>query len=173
MKRKILWMGIAGLVLVIGSTAVQARGHRGRQHHFAGPRFEQLDLTQIQKDQMKSLRSENQKQMIQLRADMQLAHVELGELMHEKNPNQKQVGKAVAKVNSARGKMTASRVHQKLAVNKILTDEQLQKLEEMPRGRRGGGRHFQGRSGPGMRGPQGRGMGGWSGPPPVDGDSRS
>jgi Spy/CpxP family protein refolding chaperone len=131
-----------------------------------------LDLTQEQKDQLKSLRTANQKKMIQLRADAQIAGVELRELMHEKDPNKRQVDAAVAKVNSARGKMMSSRVHQKLAVNKILTDEQLQKLEEMP-GRRGGReRHFRNHPGPKRMGPQGRGMGGQPAPFSKGSDSR-
>lgn len=163
MKRKAMWMGIAVLVLTLGYTAVQARGHRGRQHHNAGPRFEALDLTQEQKDQMRSLRTKNRKAMIELKAKAELAQVELHELMRERNPSEKKVEQAVAKINAARGKMMERQVKQKLAMKKVLTDEQLQKLEEMPKGRRGGGeggRYFRGqrRGHPG----QGQGMGmGW------------
>jgi len=153
MKSRMKWIGIVGLILVIaGVTAVQARGHRRGHHHFAGPRFEALDLTQEQKDELKSLRSEGQKKMIQLRADAKLAHVELRELMQQKNPNQRAVTKAVEKVNDTRSKITMNRVQQKLSMNKILTEEQLQKLEEMPKRRRGhrGKRGFHGRGGHGM-----------------------
>jgi len=172
MKRRTIWMGIAGLILALGVTAVHARGHRGRQHHFAGPRFEELDLTQEQKDQLKSLRTESQKKMIQLKADMQIAHVELKALLIQKNPNQGSVDKVVSKLSSAQAKMTENRVRQKLAVNKILTGEQLQKLEEMPKGRRYRGRHFRGRRGPDQMRHQGMGMAGRSALPPSESESR-
>ena len=148
MKRKYMWMGIFGLTLAIGFSAVHARGHRGGNRHFAGPRFEELDLTQVQKDKLKSMRTDNQKKMIQLRADMQVAHVELRELLSQKSPNLKSVDQVVAKMTLALSKIIVSRVQQKLAVNKILTDEQLQKLEEMPKGHRRGGRRGH-RGGPG------------------------
>jgi Spy/CpxP family protein refolding chaperone len=148
MKRRYMWMGIAGLILAIGVTAVHARGHRGRNYHFAGPRFEEFDLTETQKDQLKSLRTDAHKKMIQLRADAQLAHVELKELIHQKNPSQKFVDQAVDKVTAAQASMMKNRVQQKLSMNKILTDEKLQKLEEMPRGHRRGGRRGH-RGGPG------------------------
>jgi Spy/CpxP family protein refolding chaperone len=172
MKRKTIWMGIAGLVLALGITAVHARGHRGGKHHFAGPRFEELDLTQEQKDQLKSLRTETQKKMIQLKADMQIAHVELKELLIQKNPNQDTVDKVVSRLSSAQAKMTESRVRQKLAVNKILTEEQFQKLEEMPKGRRDRGRHFRGRRGPGEMRHRGMGLGSGSAPTPSESESR-
>ena len=169
MKRKYMWMGIAGLILALGVSAVHARGHRGRQHHFAGPRFEKLDLTQEQKAQLKTLRSENAKKMVQIKADMEMAHIELRELMDQKDPNQRQVDKAVEKVNAAMSKMTERRVRQKLALNKILTEEQFQKLEEMPRGRRG--QEPRGRRGHGPR--MGRGMGGGAAPGALSQESGS
>ena len=156
MRRKYMWMGIAGLVLVLGISVVHAQGRRGRRHQPAGPRFEALDLSQEQKDQLKSLRSDGQKEMIQLRADMQVAKIELRELLGQKNPSQSKVDKTVASVTATQTKMTANRVQHKLAMNKILTEEQLKKLEKMPKGRKGGNRRqFRGRRGgpaKGMRG---------------------
>ena len=149
MRRIFLWMGIAGLILALGISAVHARGHRGRRHHNAGPRFEALELTQEQKDQLKSVRLDGKKKMIQYRADMQLARIELKELLIQKSPNQGQVDKVVAKITSTQAKITESRVRQKLGMKKILTEEQLKKIEEMTKDRRGGG-HFRNRRGPGM-----------------------
>ena len=159
MKRKYMWMGIAGLILALDVSAVHARGNRGRNHHFAGPRFEALDLTQDQKDQIRSLRTDTEKKMIQLRADAEVARLELRELLHEKNPIQKSANQAVDKVAAAQSKVMKNRIQQKLFLNKILTDEQLQKLEKMTKGQRRGGRD-------GRRGHRGgRGMG-WGGDGP-------
>ena len=108
----------------------------------------------MQKNQLKSARTESHKKMIQLKADVQLAHVELKELLSQKNPNQKSVERAVTKVSAAQSKMMTNRVQQKLALNKILTQEQFDKLEAMPKGRRGGHRGFRG-----GRGGRGKGMG--------------
>jgi Spy/CpxP family protein refolding chaperone len=152
MRRRYLWIGAVVVVLALGASVVHARGHRGGNHHFAGPRFEELDLTQMQKNQLKSARTESHKKMIQLKADIQLAHVELKELLSQKNPNQKSVERAVTKVSAAQSKMMTNRVQQKLALNKILTQEQFDKLEAMPKGPRGGHRGFRGRRG----GPPGR-----------------
>ena len=170
MKRKYWWMGIGALVLALAATAVYAKGHRGKHHHIAGPRFEALDLTQEQKHQLKSLRTENRKKMIKLKADMQLAHVELRELMSEKAPNQGKVDRTVEKMNAAHAEMTKIRVMAKLSLNKILTDEQRQKLKEMPKRRHRGGRHFRGH----RRGGFGRGMGMGEVPAPTqEGDGGS
>jgi hypothetical protein len=62
----------------------------------------------------------------------------------------------VDKVAAAQAKVMKNRIQQKLFTNKILTDEQLQKLEEMPKGQRRGGRD--GRRG--HRGGRGMGRGG-------------
>ena len=83
-----------------------------------------------------------------------MAHVELKELLSQKNPNQKSVERAVTKVSAAQSKMMTNRVQQKLALNKILTQEQFDKLEAMRKGRRGGHRGFRG-----GRGGRGKGMG--------------
>jgi Spy/CpxP family protein refolding chaperone len=146
MRRRYLWMGAVVVVLALGASVVHARGHRGGNHHFAGPRFEELDLTQVQKDQLKSTRTESHKKMIQLKANVELAHVEMRELLSQKSPNQKSVDRAVAKVSAAQSKMMTNRVQQKLILNKILTQEEFEKLEAMPKGRRGG-QGFRGRRG--------------------------
>lgn len=166
MKRRYLWIGGAVLAVALVATAVQAKGHRGRQHH-GGHRFEALDLSQAQKDQMRKLMTENRKQMIQLRADTQVARLELAELLRQKSPDTKAVDRAIEKVNAANAKVTESRARQKLSINRILTDEQLQKLEDMPKRRRGHGPMHNRRGGRGDRRGHGMGMG-WAPTPDAE-----
>ena len=149
MRSKYLWMGIVGIILALGISEVHASGHQGRRHHNTGPRFEALELTQEQKDQLKSVRLDGKKKMIQYRADMQLARIELKELLIQKSPNQGQVDKVVAKITAAQAKITESRVRQKLGMKEILTEEQLKKIKEMTKDRRARG-HFRNRRGPGI-----------------------
>ena len=170
MKRKYMWMGIASLILALGATAAYAKGHNGKMRGFQGYQLEALELTQDQKDRLKFIRTENQKRMIQLRADAQIGRVELRELMSQKSPSEIKVDKVLEKVNETRARITENRVKMKLSINKVLTDEQLQKLQEMPKRRRGGRSHFRERrglhGGPGGPG-WGRGFRGRSPEAPV------
>ena len=159
MKRKYMWMGIASLILALGATAAYAKGHNGKMRGFQGYQLEALELTQDQKDRLKFIRTENQKRMIQLRADAQIGRVELRELMSQKSPSEIKVDKVLEKVNETRARITENRVKMKLSINKVLTDEQLQKLQEMPKRRRGGRSHFRERRG--LHGGLGDPVGGW------------
>lgn len=133
------------------------------QGQMKGRMFQALNLTPEQKSKMETLRSAQMKEMAQLRADAQIAQIDLRDLLRQDNPSDSDVKAKVAAVTKTRGKIMESQVAFGLKMKQVLTPEQRQKLQDlreqhMRRGgqrgwmRPGGGRMFQ-QHRPGPRGP--------------------
>ncbi len=159
MKRQVIAMvGVAGLV---GATVVaQPRPARQGPRTGADPaRLEEalgLDPGQVQ--QLRQLRGEQQKAAIRQRADLEVARLELQELLSAETVDERAVAAktdALAKLQTA---ALRARIDSRLALRKVLTAEQARKLEQLrrhaPRGMRERRPHR--RVGPG--GPFGGGM---------------
>ena len=154
MKRRILMAAgiltavVAAAAFLWGTGSVDARpGRRGGRMagRFEAP-FKALDLTAEQQEKMKALHLANGKEMVRLRADEQIAQMELQEVMGQDNPSPTEVKAKVDNVNKVRSTITSRMVDLKLGMKKILTPEQREKL-----------RSFKGKMG--MRGGPGKGMG--------------
>ena len=148
MKFKTLLMLIGTVALAclitLTDTEAQRRGGRGggrgrgRGPEMTGMRG--IELTDAQQEKMQAIRSTTAKQMVQLRADRQIAEMELQEALRKDTPSESDVKSKVAAVNKARGKILEVETNTRLKSLQVLTPEQRKQAQEMrqSRGRRGG-----------------------------------
>lgn len=112
---------------------------------------EQLNLTVDQQEKMHDLRVAHQKAMVPVQADLKLAHLELEELIRDSDTSKK-LDAAIKNVNSLKASQYEKQIKHRLAIGKILTDEQKVFWQRYHRGR-GMGRRPGGRgAGVGMMG---------------------
>ncbi len=151
MKTKII---IPFLVLMFAASAVFAqRGlehKRFSRHH--GQMFgiemlaDELKLTEQQLSQIKEQRFAREKNAIQTRSKIQLAELELRNLMQGDNPDENQGKGKIEEIGKLKTELRLNRVQGRLAVQKILTPEQKETLKtiqkERLQNRRGEDRPF-------------------------------
>jgi len=165
MKKWRVWV-VAGAVCGLGAT-LAAQPSRGRTR---GPGQgpdparlqEQLGIDAGQAEQLRQLRRDQQKAHVRLRADMEIARMELEELLLADAVNESTVAAKVGEVAKLQTAALHSRIDGRLAVRRILSAEQARKLERL-RQRRSGPRPARAQDARGGR----RGPGG--GPRPAEG----
>ena len=92
------------------------------------PRVRQsLGLTDEQVARLHKIGVEAEKASVQTRADMQLRHIELRELMRADNPDHDAIMQKLDEVNALQGKMAKQRVETMLSARSVLTPEQQKK----------------------------------------------
>jgi len=164
MTRKLAGIvGVAAIVAVALATSVAAQGRPGRGMQPQGPERmkEALGLTEQQATDAEALHLRFRRESIQRRADLQLARLDLRELMKAATLDDKAIAVKVKSLQDLSAAAVKARVDQHVAFLKLLTPEQRTKLEalraEHPRRARTGMR----RDGRGQR---------RMGPPPGEGD---
>lgn len=95
------------------------------KHRMDGPgkRMAELNLTDAQKEKIKSLRSEHQNKMIDLKAELEKERVKGKELQTD-NINRKDFLSHVEKMNSIRNKISTAQAEHRMDVYEQLTPEQ-------------------------------------------------
>jgi Spy/CpxP family protein refolding chaperone len=94
------------------------------------PRVRQyLGLTDEQVGRLHKIGVDAQKASVQTRADMELRHIELRELMRADSPDHNAIMQKLDEVNALRGKMEKQRVETMLSARSVLTPEQIKKLK--------------------------------------------
>ena len=141
----------------------------------AGPRnpMAALGLTEEQQQKMKAIRLAQAKEMAQLKANLQVAQIELKDALGQDTPNAAAVKAKAAAVSKARSVIFAKHIDARLNLSQVLTPEQRQKMQELKqtRGPRGAGKGMRGGR-RGMMGGRGRMQGGpgpfcpWGAAPP-------
>ena len=164
MKQKIIIALIGLFAIAAVTTLADARpGKRGHRGIMSEKMATELNLTDAQKDKLKTLRSKHQKEMVKLQAAAKIARIDLGDVLHQDNPKESDVKSKIAASNAAQNKVTEARIMNRLETKKVFTPEQLKKMEElksqhhrrkgMHKGRRGhSDQNFQGRGFRGHRG---------------------
>lgn len=132
---------------------------------------EYLGLTDAQVGRLHEIGLNSRKASVQTRADMEMRHIELGELMRADNPDHDAIMQKLDEVNALRGKMEKQRVETMLSARGVLTPDQIKKIKTFRENHGGGMGHgpmMQRRGGPNGRGPghPGGGPGGSSPKPP-------
>lgn len=123
---------------------------RGGRREFGGgehllrmaenPRVRQyLGLTDEQVGRLHKIGVDAEKASVQTRADMELRHIELRELLRADNPDHDAIMKKLDEVNALRGKMEKQRVETMLSARGVLTPEQLKKVKTFMENRGAGG----------------------------------
>jgi Spy/CpxP family protein refolding chaperone len=139
MKNWRVWV-VAAAVCGLGAT-LAAQPNRGRAR---GPRQgpdparlqEQLGIDAEQAEQLQQIKRDQQKAHVRLRADMEIARMELEELLAADAVNEAAVAAKVDEVAKLQTAALQARIDGRLAVRKILSAEQARKLERLRHGRR-------------------------------------
>src|SRR5688572_4158382 len=119
----------------------KGRMGRGGMHGPLGDRGDfmaKLDLSARQKEQIQGIRQEQKHRMIQMRADIQRASLDLREMMRAENPSQSRIDAAIDRLAGLRADAHKARVATHLQVRSLLTDEQRKKLKDQTIGRGSG-----------------------------------
>jgi Spy/CpxP family protein refolding chaperone len=105
---------------------------------------DKLELTSEQKEKIRDLRTDSQKEMIKLRADLKIARLELEELLSEDRPDRMEIYRKIEEMGDLKVMLQKNRIDERLAMREILTPEQLDKLKTL-RHKRGLHRRQEGR----------------------------
>jgi Spy/CpxP family protein refolding chaperone len=161
-------LAVAGALMVAGAVGIVAAQERGPERRQGRPDpaaiQAELGLSADQAAQLKKLRDEGRKQAIRQRADLAIARIELEEAMNAPSVDDKVVAARVKAVSDLQASSLQSRTNQRLAMRRLLTPEQREKMKQLMRqGRmeRAGARHQRRLGSQGMRPPVGPG-GPWS-----------
>ncbi len=121
---------------------------------------ERLGLTDEQVEKFAKVRSDYRKEVIKKRAEIQVAGVELSELLDQKKVDLGQVEKKLHQLESLKADLTLYRIKTLFKTKEFLSEDQFEKLKNfslrmmqhrMMPGRMGPGMMGQGMMGPGMR----------------------
>jgi Spy/CpxP family protein refolding chaperone len=176
MKRTLVILGLAALVLAGGATAVLAQTPpaappgpgpgMGRGGGFPGPgAFKALQLTPQQKQQLLQLRANMIRKTAPLKAELAIKRGELWLLWSADQPNRGQILARMAEMDGLRARLREAHVDMRLSAMKVLTPAQREMFKHF-------GPMMHGMGGPGggmgkfMRGRgfgRGMGMGGMGG----------
>jgi Spy/CpxP family protein refolding chaperone len=98
--------------------------------HFLWQRLMSLDLTEKQKEAIKEVKSRALKETIKKRADLEIAGVELRELLHKDAVDMGAVEAKLKKTESLRTDLRFSHIKAREEIKALLTPEQRKKLKE-------------------------------------------
>jgi len=101
-------------------------GNRGNAK-VALQRILALDLTSEQATRVRAIQQNVEKQIIPKRATLEVKRIELRELMHQTNVNQRAVTNKLKEINDVRGEIAQLRVNAQLEARGVLTGEQLER----------------------------------------------
>lgn len=116
--------------------------HGGMGDAFPSDLVEKLELTDTQQAKLRILRTAHAKEMAKLRADMEVAHIELREVMTNTNPSATDAKSKAAEVNAARARLFEKSVAFRVEAKNVLTPEQQKTLQKEGRKKHHGGRGF-------------------------------
>ena len=132
----------------------------------------EIGLTDEQQEKLRKLVLSYEKEQIKTNADIQIAELELRDLMEQDNPNIKEVDKKIDEVGKLRIAAEKDKIHLMLDAKKILTPGQIERIQSlmrermqertMEKGERGGGKDER------LRGEEGPPPG----PPPPPGEMK-
>jgi Spy/CpxP family protein refolding chaperone len=115
--------------------------HHGR-HGYLWQAFKQLDLTDAQKTAIHEIRSSLKKDMIQKRADIKIARIELRERLHKDSVDMSAVESQVKKIEGLKTAMILNAIKAREEIKAKLTPEQRKKLAELMQKSHSGHHHM-------------------------------
>ena len=127
-------MGHGGM----GGPGMGMRGHggpgMGRGMRHPAMMFAMLDLSDAQKEKMRDLHERAARTQIQVRADMQIARMDMRKLMRADKPDQAAINAQIDKMAQMRANMQKTRMATMLEARAQLTPAQLKKFQELNQG---------------------------------------
>lgn len=89
-----------------------------------------LELSQEQKEKIRSLSLEGKKEEIRLKSDLKISRLELRELMQQDELDKSRINRKIEEMGDLRTKLQKVKVERKMELREILSKEQLQILRE-------------------------------------------
>lgn len=129
-----------------GGDMWQGRGGARRHAHGEGM-WQGLKLTDEQRDQIQALRYQQQQDMIDLRAKLQKARLELRHAMRDGKVSEEDMDHMIDAIAQQRAEIAKRRLQTHMKMRALLTDEQRKMLDQRRSGR-GGGRSTSGDDNP-------------------------
>ena len=130
-------LAVAGALVVAGAVATVTAQERGAARRQGRPDLAaiqaELGLSAEQAAQMKKLRADGRKQAIRQRADLAIARIELEELMDAPSVDEKAVAARVKAVSDLEASSLKARTDQRLAMRRLLSPEQQEKMKQLMR----------------------------------------
>jgi Spy/CpxP family protein refolding chaperone len=144
--KKLLAMTFVGSAILAASVWVaRVEGGQGPQGH-GGRGFDvarlqsELGLSEDQVAQLQKMKSDGRGQAIQRQANLRIAQGELQDLLKAPAVDEKAISAKVKQVTDLEAAGTQARVAQRLALRRVLTPDQLAKMESLKREHHPGGR---------------------------------
>jgi len=147
---------LATMMTMVVDAQYNRQGGKGMRSVDEEGNFGRLDLTEVQKEELSALRTEQYKSMKPLRAKMNEIRARERTLLAEETVDLKALDKVIDQQTELMNKIRKEQVRHRLAMKDVLTEEQLMQLEQR---RRHAGQMDQGRKGRGDRSGSGYGRG--------------
>jgi Spy/CpxP family protein refolding chaperone len=119
---------IALMFLMAGTLMAQAPP--GFFNWWDSPIANDLNLTEDQKQQIRSIVQEHRDRLIDQRAALQKAEAQFGDLFAEQSPNPARVDQVIEQLVAARSELTRTMSRMTLRLRAVLTPEQFQELQK-------------------------------------------
>jgi Spy/CpxP family protein refolding chaperone len=127
--------GRPGMMMRMGRGPMMRRGGMPGRMNILGRLADKLDLSEEQRDEIKDILAAHQKDMIQQKADRELAEVELRELTMEDDPDLDAIEEQVKEIASLEARMRYSQIKAMVDARSVLTDEQKEELKKLQKDR--------------------------------------
>lgn len=89
----------------------------------------EINLSDDQKEKLKTMEYNFQLERVDLEADVEKAQIELGSLMHDENASEQNVFKAIDKVTALKADIKKMHYRHRKAIGEVLTAEQKEQLK--------------------------------------------
>lgn len=123
-------------LFVILSTGYAQKYHHGmspgqqNRHRFQmQKKFQMLDLTNEQKENIDAVKDETKRKIIPIRADIELKRIDLENEMKVDEPNRNKIMKMTEEISDLQLKIKQTAIDEKLKINATLTPEQKEQLQ--------------------------------------------
>jgi Spy/CpxP family protein refolding chaperone len=130
MKTKIFSLVLIVALVGLYSGTAYSQKAMPKKGFFKGQLFDKLKLTDQQKSKMEELRISHQKEMVDLKANLEKKLLSLKELRLKENIDRNSVLAAVNDINQARNKIAVARANNLMDMYELLTPDQQKTLKE-------------------------------------------
>ncbi len=124
MKRTFLLLILATLITGISAPDTSAQHRKFKCGDFHKQRMENLNLNEGQRTKVDELRNIHQKEMIDLRAELQKAQLDVREIKNKADFKRNDLINAVEKISSIKNKIALKRANHQMDIYELLDENQ-------------------------------------------------
>jgi len=130
-KERKVEMRVKTLLIAVGLVLLMAAAALGNPVKDRVRFKQKLNLSDQQAEQLKELNFNTAKELIQMKADLKTAQLEMKRMIAERNPDKEALFRKLDEISRIQAEMKKVHLEKKLALREILTEEQLDKVREM------------------------------------------